>query len=54
MSYAKVILTMSVIVHGQDHSDLQVNLRQVFERYRQYRIAFNPRKAKLDSTELIG
>jgi hypothetical protein len=36
-----------IIVHGQDDSDLLVNLRQVFERCRQYRIAFNPQKSKI-------
>ena len=36
-----------IIVHGQDDYDLLVNLRQVFERYRQYRIAFNPKKSKI-------
>ena len=35
------------IVHGQDDSDLLLNLRQVFERCRQYRIAFNPKKCKI-------
>ena len=30
-----------IIVHGQDDPDLLVNLRQVFERCRQYYIAFN-------------
>ena len=34
-----------IIVHGQDDTDLLVNLRQVFERCRQYRIAFNPKKS---------
>ncbi len=36
-----------IIVHGQDDSELLVNLRQVFERCRQYRIAFNPKKSKI-------
>jgi hypothetical protein len=36
-----------IIVHGQDDSDLLVNLRQVFERCRQNRIAFNPKKSKI-------
>ena len=45
-----------IIVYGQDDSDLLVNLRQVFERYRQYRIAFNPRKSKigLDRIDWVG
>ncbi len=45
-----------IIVYGQDDSDLLVNLRQVFERYRQYRIAFNSRKSKigLDRIDWIG
>ena len=34
-------------MHGQDDSDLLVNLRQVFERCRQYRIALNPKKSKI-------
>ncbi len=36
-----------IIVHRQDDSVLLVNLRQVFERCQQYRIAFNPRKNKI-------
>ena len=36
-----------IIVHGQDDSVLLVNLRQGFERCRQYRIAFNPRESKI-------
>ncbi len=36
-----------IIVHGQDDPDLLVNLRQVFERCRQYHIAFNPEKSKI-------
>ena len=40
-----------IIVHGQDYSELPVNLLQVFERCRQYRIAFNPKKSKIG---LIG
>jgi hypothetical protein len=36
-----------IIVHGQDDPDLLVNLRQVFEPCRQYRIAFNPKKSKI-------
>ena len=36
-----------IIVHRQDDSALLVNLRQVFERCRQYRIAFNPKKSKI-------
>ncbi len=45
-----------IIVHGQDHSDLLVNLRKVFERCRQYRIAFNPKKSKigLDRIDWVG
>ena len=45
-----------IIVHGQDNSDLLVNLRQVFERCRQYRIAFNPKKGKigLDRIDWVG
>jgi hypothetical protein len=45
-----------IIVHGQDDSDLLVNLRQVFERCRQYRIAFNPKKSKigLDRIDRVG
>ena len=45
-----------IIVHGQDDPDLLVNLRQVFERFRQYRIAFNPKKSKirLDRIDWIG
>jgi hypothetical protein len=45
-----------IIVHGQDDSDLLVNLRQVFERCRQYRIAFNPKKSKigLDRIDWVG
>jgi hypothetical protein len=45
-----------IIVHGQDDSDLLVNLRQVFERCRQYRIAFNPKKSKigLDRIDCVG
>ena len=45
-----------IIVHGQDDSDLLVNLRQVFERCRQYRIAFNPKKSKivLDRFDWVG
>jgi hypothetical protein len=45
-----------IIVHGQDDSDLLVNLRQVFERFRQYRIAFNPKKSKigLDRIDWVG
>ena len=43
-----------IIVHGQDDSDLLVNLRQVFERCRQYRIAFNPKKSKIELDVLIG
>ncbi len=43
-----------IIVHGQNDSDLLVNLRQVFERCRQYRIAFNPKTSKSDSIVLIG
>ena len=34
-----------IIVHGQDVPDLLINLRQVFERCRQYRFAFNPKKS---------
>ena len=45
-----------IIVHGQDDSDLLVNLRQVFERCRQYRIAFNPKKSiiGLDRIDWVG
>ncbi len=45
-----------IIVHGQDDADLLVNLRQVFERCRQYRIAFNPKKSKigLDRIDWLG
>ena len=45
-----------IIVHGQDDSVLLVNLRQGFERCRQYRIAFNPRKSKigLDRIDWVG
>ena len=45
-----------MIVHGQDDSDLLVNLRQVFEHCRQYRIAFNPKKSKigLDRIDWVG
>ena len=38
---------VDIIVHGQDDPELLVNLRQVFERCRQYRIAFNPNKSKV-------
>jgi hypothetical protein len=46
-----------IIVHGQDDSDLLVNLRQLFERCRQYRIAFNPKKKSkigLDRIDWVG
>jgi hypothetical protein len=45
-----------IIVHGQDDCNLLVNLRQVFERCRQYRIAFNPKKSKigLDRIDWVG
>ena len=45
-----------IIVHGQDDVDLLVNLRQVFEHCRQYRIAFNPKKSKigLDRIDWVG
>jgi hypothetical protein len=45
-----------IIVHGQDDSDLLVNLRQVFERCRQYRIVFNPTKSNigLDRIDWMG
>jgi hypothetical protein len=45
----------NIIVHGQDDCDLLVNLRQVFERCRQYRI-FNPKKSKigLDRIDWVG
>ena len=36
-----------IIVHGQDDPGSLVNLRQVFEHCRQYRIAFNPKKSKI-------
>ena len=36
-----------IIVHGQVDSDLLVNLRQVFERWRQYRITFNAKKSRI-------
>jgi hypothetical protein len=35
-----------IIVHGQGDTDLLVNLRQVSDRCRQYRIACNPKKSK--------
>jgi hypothetical protein len=56
MSYAKATSTISLYIHGQDDADLLVNLRQVFERCRQYRIAFNPRKSKigLDRIDWVG
>ena len=45
-----------IMVHGQDDPDLLVNLRQVFERFRQYRIAFNPKESKigLDRIDWVG
>ena len=45
-----------IIVHGQDNFDLLVNLREVFDRCRQYRIAFNPKKSKtgLDRIDWVG
>ena len=45
-----------IIVHGQDDPDLLVNLRQVFERCRKYRIAFNPKKSKIgfDRIDWVG
>jgi hypothetical protein len=45
-----------IIVHGQDDADLLVNLRQVFERCRQYRIAYNSKKSKigLDRIDWVG
>jgi hypothetical protein len=45
-----------IIVHGQDDSDVLLNLRQVFERCRQYRIALNPKKSKigLDRIDWVG
>ena len=39
--------TDDIIVYGQGDTDLLVNLRQVFERCWQYRIAFNPKKSKI-------
>ena len=39
-----------IIVHGQDDPDLLVNLRQVFERCRQYRIAFVQPQKKQNRT----
>ena len=50
---AKLVLVIcegyidDIIVHGQDDSDLLVNLRQEFERCRQYHIAFKPKKSKI-------
>jgi hypothetical protein len=45
-----------LIVHGQDDPDLLLNLRQVFERCQQFRIAFNPKKSKigLDPIDWVG
>ena len=45
-----------IIVHRQDDLDLLMNLQQVFERCRQFRIAFNPKKSKigLDQIDWVG
>ena len=44
-----------IIVHGQDNTDLLANLRQVFERCRQYRVAlFNPKKSKTGLDRIDG
>jgi hypothetical protein len=53
MSFAKDTLMISLY---KDDGDLLVDLRQVFERCRQYRIAFNPKKSKigLDRIDWVG
>ena len=53
MSFAKDTLMISLY---KDDGDLLVDLRQVFERCRQYRIAFNPKKSKigLDHSDWVG
>jgi hypothetical protein len=45
-----------VLIHGQSESDFLANVRKVFERLREFKIAVNPKKTKLGlpQVEYVG
>ena len=41
-----------MLIHATTESDFLINLRQVFQRFREHNIAANPRKTKLHLTQV--